>query len=219
MKNYAVILASGSSNRFGGNIPKQFVKLGNETILEKSIRAFEINSNITDIIVVINPDYIDMTKDLLLNKFSKLRSIITGGSTRQESSYNGVFAIRENEGNVLIHDAARPFVTQEIINNCLEKLKDEKAVGVAIKSVDTVIKIDESGYIQEIPQRNFLRRIQTPQGFNIETIKMAHDMARQDKSLLVTDDCGMVLHFNLAKIAVINGDECNIKITNQSDIK
>ena len=218
MKNYAIILASGSSNRFGGNIPKQFIKLDNETILEKSIKAFEINPNITDIIVVTNPDYLEMTKELLNDKFSKLKNIITGGATRQESSYNGVFSIHDNEGNVLIHDAARPFVTQEIINDCIEKLKTEKAVGVAINSVDTIVKINLDGYVEEIPQRNFLKRIQTPQGFYLETIKHAHDLARQDKTLLVTDDCGMVLHFNLAKIAIIPGDTCNIKITSKSDL-
>ena len=218
MKNYAIILASGSSIRFGGKIPKQFIKLDTETVLEKSVRAFEINPNITDIIVVTNPDYLEMTKELLGDKFSKLRKIVIGGATRQESSFNGVFSIKENEGNVLIHDAARPFVTQEIINNLLQKLQTEKAVGVAINSVDTIVKINLDGYIEEIPQRAFLKRIQTPQGFNINTIKHAHDLARQDKTLVVTDDCGMVLHFNLAKIAVISGDECNIKITNQSDL-
>ena len=218
MKNYAIILASGSSSRFGGELPKQFIEIDGKTILEHSVNAFEINENITDIIVVCNPDYIELSKEILSNKFSKIRHITTGGKTRQESSYIGVFLVEEDNANVLIHDGARPFVSQKIINDCIEGLKKFDALGVAIESNDTMIKLDEKGFICEIPQRASLRRIQTPQCFKADIIKKAHELAKEDKSLVVTDDCGMVLHFNLAKIAVIEGDNANIKITHQSDL-
>ena len=100
MKNYAIILASGSSSRFGGELPKQFIEIDGKTILEHSVNAFEINENITDIIVICNPDYIELSKELLLNKFSKIRHITTGGKTRQESSYIGVSLVEENEANI-----------------------------------------------------------------------------------------------------------------------
>ena len=219
MKNYAIILASGSSSRFGGELPKQFIEIDGKTILEHSVNAFEINENITDIIVVCNPDYIELSKEILSNKFSKIRHITTGGKTRQESSYIGVFLVEEDNANVLIHDGARPFVSQKIINDCIEGLKKFDALGVAIESNDTMIKLDEKGFICEIPQRASLRRIQTPQCFKADIIKKAHELAKEDKSLVVTDDCGMVLHFNLAKIAVIEGDNENIKITHQSDLQ
>jgi len=147
MKNYAIILASGSSNRFGDKIPKQFIKIEGQTILEKSIEAFEKNENITDIILITNPDYIEYTQNLVKDKFSKLRTIQAGGKTRQESSSIGVSLIEETEANVLIHDGARPFVSQEIITNCINALKTNNAVGVAINSNDTIIKLDENGYI------------------------------------------------------------------------
>ena len=194
MKNYAIILASGSSSRFGGELPKQFIEIDGKTILEHSVNAFEINENITDIIVVCNPDYIEL-------------------------SYIGVSLVEEDNANVLIHDGARPFVSQKIINDCIEGLKKFDALGVAIESNDTMIKLDEKGFICEIPQRASLRRIQTPQCFKADIIKKAHELAKEDKSLVVTDDCGMVLHFNLAKIAVIEGDNANIKITHQSDLQ
>jgi len=219
MKNYAIILASGSSNRFGDKIPKQFIKIEGQTILEKSIEAFEKNENITDIILITNPDYIEYTQNLVKDKFSKLRTIQAGGKTRQESSSIGVSLIEETEANVLIHDGARPFVSQEIITNCINALKTNNAVGVAINSNDTIIKLDENGYIAEIPNRNSLRRIQTPQCFKLSIIKTAHQKASTAKDLVVTDDCGLVLHFNLAKIAIIEGDETNIKITHKSDLK
>ena len=219
MKNYAIILASGSSSRFGGELPKQFIEIDGKTILEHSVNAFEINENITDIIVVCNPDYIELSKEILSNKFSKIRHITTGGKTRQESSYIGVFLVEEDNANILIHDGARPFISQKIINDCIEGLKKFDALGVAIESNDTMIKLDEKGFICEIPQRASLRRIQTPQCFKADIIKKAHELAKEDKSLVVTVVCGMVLHFDLAKIAVIEGDNANIKITHQSDLQ
>ena len=219
MKNYAIILASGSSNRFGDKIPKQFIKIDGETILEKSIKAFEVNDNITDIIVITNPDYIEFTQKLLGDKFKKLRQIHVGGKTRQESSSIGVDLVDDDDANILIHDAARPFVTQKIINDCVGALKENSAVGVAINSNDTIIKLDDDGYIQEIPQRSSLRRIQTPQCFKAQLIKEAHNKAKNEKDIVVTDDCGLILHFKLAKIFIIDGDECNIKVTHKSDLK
>ena len=219
MKNYAIILASGSSSRFGGELPKQFIEIDGKTILEHSVNAFEINENITDIIVICNPDYIELSKEILSNKFSKIRHITTGGKTRQESSYIGVSLVEEDNANILIHDGARPFVSQKIINDCIDGLKKLDALGVAIESNDTMIKLDKNGFICEIPQRASLRRIQTPQCFKADIIKKAHKLAKEDKTLVVTDDCGMVLHFNLAKIAVIEGDNTNIKITHQSDLQ
>jgi len=219
MKNYAIILASGSSNRFGDKVPKQFIEIDGQTILEKSVEAFEINSNITDIIVITNPNYIELSEKLLHNKFSKLRTIHSGGATRQDSSRIGVSLVNEDEANVLIHDAARPFVTQEIINNCIKELEHNNAVGVGIPSNDTIIKVDENNNIIEIPNRNLLKRIQTPQCFKLNIIKTAHQKALQEKDLVVTDDCGLVLHFNLAPIKIIDGNECNIKITHKSDLK
>ncbi len=218
MKNYAVILASGSSSRFGDKIPKQFIKIDEKTILEKSVEAFEINKNITDIIIVTNPDYIDLSEKLLLNKYEKIKKIVSGGKTRQESSRIGVSLVKEDEANILIHDAARPFVTQKIINECINNLEKYDALGVAISSNDTIIKINDEGFITEIPQRAALRRVQTPQAFKLNIIKKAHELAQNDKTITVTDDCGLVLHYNLAPIFVIDGDECNIKITRKSDL-
>lgn len=220
MKNYAIILASGSSSRFGGDLPKQFIKIDNKTILELSVEAFQKNENITDIIVVCNPLYIDLCEEILPKEiFTKVNTIITGGETRQKSSFIGVSLIKEKNAKVLIHDGARPFISQKIINNCLKKLDEIDAVGVAIPSNDTIIKVDENNYITEIPQRSSLMRIQTPQGFRASVIQEAHKLTNATPELTVTDDCGMVLHFNLSKIAIIEGEEKNIKITHQSDLK
>ena len=217
MKNYAIILASGTGSRSGLNIPKQFFKIKNKTLLEYSIEAFQFNEKIDAIIVVSNPDFIDLTKELSI-KYSKVINILPGGETRQKSSEIGVNSIQE-EVNVLIHDAVRPFVSQNIINECVEALKKYNAINVAIESSDTILEIDENNFIKSIPQRNILRRVQTPQCFKLNIIKEAHKLANCDKDFQPTDDCGLVLKYKLAPIYVVKGNESNIKVTYPSDLE
>lgn len=218
MKNYAIVLASGSSSRFEDELPKQFAQIDDKTVLEHCILAFENNPKITDIIVVCNPDYMELSKKILNGKFQKITAIINGGKTRQESSFLGISLVKEDNANVLIHDGARPFVSQKIIDDCILALEKFDAAAVAINSTDTIIKVDENEFISEIPTRNYLRRIQTPQAFKANIIKQAHNLAKNNPTVIVTDDCGMVVHFNLAKIKILQGDEANIKITFKKDL-
>ena len=133
LKNYAIILASGTGSRFGGEIPKQFLKINNKTILEISIEAFENNSQIDEIIIVITPEYRNLAEEILKkNYYKKVSKLLNGGKTRKDSSSVGVDSISEKEANVLIHDCARPFVSQRIINECVESLKKYQAINVAI---------------------------------------------------------------------------------------
>jgi len=220
MKYYAIILASGTGSRSGLNIPKQFYKIKNKTLLEYSIDAFENNSKIDSIIVVSNPDFIDLTKGVLdRNNYKKVKKLIAGGKTRQESSYNGVFAIDEAAAKVLIHDAVRPFISDEIINSCIYALENYDAVNVAIECSDTIIEVDDKNCIKNVPNRKTLRRCQTPQCFDLNLIKKAHNLAKEDKNFTATDDCSLILHNNLADIYVVEGSVNNIKITYPSDIK
>lgn len=217
MKNIAIILASGTGERVGLDIPKQFVKIAGRTVLEHTLDIFEKNNQINEIIIVTNNNYI---KDVqfIANQYSKITYIIEGGKTRQESSYKGLCSISEDNAKVLIHDAVRPFLSQRIINECLEALEKYDAVDVAVKSADTIIQINNKKIIENIPNRNDLRRGQTPQGFKLKTIKKAHELALLEKNIAVTDDCGLVLKFGLADIYVINGDDYNMKITYPIDI-
>lgn len=218
MKHIALILASGNGERFGENIPKQFYTFKNKTLLEHSIQAFEDNSNIDEIIVVTNPNFRDLTENILeKNQYKKITKLLNGGKTRVESSYIGTSAVDENS-NVLIHDAVRAFVTQDIINRNIEALKSHSAVGTAIDCIDTTVQINEQNLITNIPQRKFLKRIQTPQSFNAKIIQQAHKLAIENNDNSFTDDCGLVLKFNLAPIFIVNGDEINLKITQKSDL-
>ena len=220
MKTIAIILASGIGARVGLDIPKQFFEIKGKSVLEYSILAFHNHNKIDEIIIVSHPDYIFKVEEIVKNgNFNKVTQIIVGGETRQESAYNGINAVQEDNAKILIHDAVRPFVTSRIIDDCINTLNEFKAVNVAVESSDTIIEVDEENCIKSIPPRKCLKRVQTPQGFDLAIIKKAHELASQKKDLFFTDDCGLVKEFNLAKIKVIEGDENNIKINYPSDIK
>ena len=216
LTNYGIILASGSGTRYSSDIPKQFVKIAGKTVLEHTIDIFEKNERIDNIILVITPEYRHFAEEIILkNKFKKIIKILNGGNTRKESSYIGISSIVEKEANVIIHDCARPFLSQWIINDCLDALKIYSAVDVAIPSADTIIQVD-SDIISKIPNRKVLMRGQTPQCFKLSLLKRAHELSKNDENF--TDDCGLIIKYNLEKVYVVQGDNENIKITYPSDV-
>ncbi|MCL2887938.1 MAG: 2-C-methyl-D-erythritol 4-phosphate cytidylyltransferase [Elusimicrobia bacterium] len=218
INNCAVILASGTGKRSGLKIPKQFAVVDGRTVLERSIDAFESHPEINEIILVSAPKYLEKCKKIILkNKYKKVAKIIPGGQTRQQSAYAGISAAGNAE-NVLIHDAARPFVTERIITGCINALKKYKAAGTAVPSADTIIKVNKNMTVDSVLERGSLMRCQTPQAFKLKTIKKAHEFALKKNLAAATDDCGLVLHFKLAPVYVVPGDEKNIKITYPADI-
>lgn len=220
MKNYAVILSSGSGERAKLNIPKQFALITGKTILEHTLDVFDSHIEIDEIILVTNSRFFDKVNGILANnKYKKITKIIEGGATRQLSSYIGINAIGDVDANVLIHDAARPFINSKIISDCIEALKKYKAVNVAVESSDTIIEIDDNNLIKNVPDRKYLRRCQTPQCFSLKTIKTAHELAKQDNINNFTDDCSLILKYNLSEIYVVPGSIDNIKITYPIDIE
>ncbi|PKR86274.1 2-C-methyl-D-erythritol 4-phosphate cytidylyltransferase [Heyndrickxia camelliae] len=218
MKNHVIILASGNGERLGNHIPKQFIKISGKTIIEHTIEVFENNINIDEITIVVNPNYKTVMEDILLkNHYKKVKRLLNGGKTRKESSFIGLSGMNDSD-KVLIHDAVRPFVSERIINDCFKALERYNAVDVAITTADTIIKINEDELIEDIPDRNTLRRGQTPQAFRVGIIKKAHIMSQSDDFNSVTDDCGLVVKYNLADVFVVNGETKNIKITYKEDL-
>ena len=216
LKNYAIILASGSGSRYGSSLPKQFIKIKDKTVLEHTIEAFEKVLEIDEIIIVITPDYYNLANDILSkNNHKKVSKLLTGGEIRKDSSFIGINSIEDKEANVLIHDCARPFVTQKIISNCIENLEKYSAVNVAIPTTDTILEI-ENNIIKSIPNRTNLKSSQTPQCFKLSLIKKAHELSKNDNNF--TDDCGLIIKHNLADIFIVDGDVENIKITYPDDI-
>lgn len=218
-KTQLILLAGGKGERFGGELPKQFVKIAGRTVIEHTIDQIEKSESIDSVIIVVNEKFYDYMNDLLLrNHFLKVRKIIIGGRTRQESSYAGLSACDEDTENVLFHDAIRPFVSGKIIEDVVRALDTYEAVDVAIECADTIIEIDDKNIIEDIPKRRYLRRGQTPQGFRKDVIEEAYRRYFADGSLEVTDDCGIVREYGLADIYVVEGSGQNIKLTYREDI-
>jgi 2-C-methyl-D-erythritol 4-phosphate cytidylyltransferase len=218
-KNLAIILAGGSGIRLNKETPKQFIKLAGKPVIIHTIAEFANHPGIDHIFVVTNPEYIDQTVTLIEeNNFDKVKKVLKGGRTRQESSYTGVMAAEDNYENALIHDAVRPFVTIRLIDELISKLNRFAAVVPGIPSTDTILKISEEQIVREIPDRNFLKRAQTPQAFKFPLIKKAHDLALKNHLSNVGDDCSLVLEYNLCDIFFVPGSPENIKITYPRDL-
>ena len=253
MYNIAVILAGGIGARVGGNTPKQLLPLQDgKSVLEHAVDAFEQSPHIHEICIVMHPDYIAYAEQMLLaNAWQKVRHIIPGGKERWESSVQAIrvyyglnveslkFKGEENNCqlpiancpntiNLLLHDAARPFVSQEIIARVCEALEEHEAVTVAIPSTDTVYEMVD-GKVAHIPQRSTIMRAQTPQAFRLELIAAAYAKALGVDSLTAeacaeahlpaTDDCGIVHeHMPNTPIYIVEGEEQNKKITFKEDI-
>lgn len=216
MKNYGIILASGLGVRCNSDVPKQFVKIAGKTVLEHTIEIFEKSCCIDEIILVITPNYRHIVENILLkNNYKKISKLLNGGETRKESSSIAVKSITDEEANVIIHDCARPFLSQKIINACIKALETYNAVDVAIPSTDTIINV-KNRIINDIPKRSELMRGQTPQCFKLSIIKKAHELSQNENDF--TDDCGLVVKYNLSDVYVVDGEAENIKITYPEDI-
>lgn len=234
LHNIAVILAGGIGARVGGNTPKQLLPLSDgHSVLEHAVNAFEQSPYIHEVCIVMHPDYIAHAEQMLLaNAWQKVHHIIPGGKERWESSVQAIRQLgNEAKGeqvNLLLHDAARPFISQEIIARVCEALEEHEAVTVAIPSTDTVYEMAD-GKVARIPQRATIMRAQTPQAFRLELIAEAYtkalgadlcDMqACSACHLPATDDCGIVHeHMPQVPIHIVLGEEQNRKITFKEDI-
>ena len=221
----AVVLGGGTGTRFGAALPKQLLSLNGKTLVEHCVAAFagvpgaDGAPAIDEILLVMPPAYHDEAKRLV---GAQVSAIIAGGATRSDSvrnalAYIGIRYDRAGTG-VLIHDAARPLVTRQIIADCIAALRDYDAIGTAVPTSDTILTV-ENGVIAHVPPRETLYRAQTPQCFRLETILRAHALAAADPSFQPTDDCGVVLRYLPdTPVHIIPGSETNIKITHPSDL-
>jgi 2-C-methyl-D-erythritol 4-phosphate cytidylyltransferase len=219
--NIAVILAGGSGQRFGTALPKQFLPLAGRTVMDYSVEAFERNSGIDEIAVVMNADYLPQMQEIIdRNGWLKVRNLLPGGAERYLSTLAAINAYKSvDDVNLIFHDAARPAVSQRIINDVVTALQTHPAVAVAIPATDTVFEVtDDGGRITDIPVRSRLRCAQTPQAFRIDVIREAYRRALQDPNFTSTDDCGVLLRYcPEVTISVVQGDVSNRKLTYPDD--
>ena len=218
--NIAVVLAGGSGLRLGNDQPKQFLKVAGKKVIEHTIEAFEDAKNIDEICIVSRIDYIHEVENLVINNgYKKVKKILAGGKERYDSSLAAITAYTDNDDNLLFHDAVRPLITERIIDDCIKALQQYNAVDVAVKTTDTIIQVNTTQCINNIPNRNELYNGQTPQGFKRGTIAKAYELALQDPNFITTDDCGTVRRYLPNEpIYVVNGENFNMKLTYVEDL-
>ena len=221
----AILLAGGSGQRFGADRPKQFVRIGERTVLEHSLAAFEQSPHIDAILIVSHPQHLDEVRELLpSSQHPKLLSVVAGGAERQDSTLNALRALTQitdsplEQIRILIHDAVRPAVSQNIIERVCTALHTHQAANLVVPVTDTLLEVNDNGTTAAMPSRARFRRVQTPQGFHAATLQHAYDVALTDPNFQATDDCGVVLRYlPEVEIALVEGEQRNIKLPYPED--
>jgi len=210
----AVIVAAGSASRMGG-IDKVMAPLGGEPMIARTVRNFQECDAVSEIVVVTRPDLIEGIERYCM-RYPKLRAVVAGGKTRQESVSLGLDALSDGMKLAAIHDGARPFAAWQLIDRCIRAANTYSAAAPAIPVKDT-IKVVEGRIVKSTPDRSTLYAVQTPQVFDYDLLRGALTKAEQDGAQ-VTDDCSAVERMGMS-VKIVEGDERNIKITTPLDLK
>lgn len=219
-RRVVALLAGGTGTRMGSAEPKQLLEVGGRTLLEHALRAFHRHPLVAEVVVVMAPDHVDAARSVVAGGYGdKVVAVVPGGRTRTESTRAALAVIGEGACHLLVHDAARPLVTQRIITDCFEALATYPAVNVAVESTDTIVEVGADGLVSGTPPRDRMRRVQTPQGFRSGVLREAHARAAADPGHAATDDCGLVHRYLPDQpIVVVAGDERNLKVTTPVDL-
>ncbi len=210
----AVIVAAGSASRMGG-IDKVMAPLGGEPMILRTVRAFEDCETVKEIVIVTREDLMGPIAELC-SGFTKIRSVVQGGSSRQESVKLGLLAFSKEVRLAAVHDGARPLVSGELIDKVIRAAHSYGAAAPAIPVKDT-IKVFEGGFIAATPDRSTLRAVQTPQVMDRDLLLGALEKAEQEGTAL-TDDCSAVEHIGM-RVRLVEGEERNLKVTTPLDLK
>ncbi|MGI6585646.1 MAG: 2-C-methyl-D-erythritol 4-phosphate cytidylyltransferase [Gracilibacteraceae bacterium] len=216
--NTAIILAAGRGTRMNAGRNKQYLILKNKPILAHSIGIFQKCNLIDEIIVVINQDEEANCRINVIEKyqFNKVKKLVPGGDERQHSVYNGLMHVNSECDIVLVHDGARPLVTHDVIERCINELRSCEAVSCGMPIKDTVKIIDENRNVRVTPMRDSVWITQTPQAFKLEILLKAHNHALEEK-IICTDDAMLVEQLGI-NVRMVEGDYENIKITTPDDL-
>ena len=218
MRTVAIVPAAGSGNRMGRELSKQYLALGGMPLLVHTLNVFERCPVVDALLVVVPPSDVEAVRTEMLPRWSlkKLAGVIPGGKERQDSVRAGIEALERETELVVIHDAVRPFITVELIENCIRAAAEEGAATVGVPVKDTVKEVGADGRVMRTCDRNLLWLTQTPQAFRRDIIENAHRAAVRD-GYRGTDDTSLVERLGIA-VRMIRGDYGNIKITTPEDL-
>lgn len=210
-----VIVAAGSSNRMGTKENKIFLDLCGNSVIERTISAFIDIPEIFEIILVTKKEFFDSINNII-KRFPLNIKIVEGGSSREESTFNGLLNVCDKSNFVICHDGARPLVSKENILNVISELDNYKAVITGVKAKDTMKIVSSNLEVVSTPDRRSLYNIQTPQAFDKKVIIDGYKKFFEEDNF-VTDDSSVVEKLNV-RVKLVEGDYSNIKITTIEDI-
>lgn len=216
----AIVLAAGQGKRMGSRIQKQYLLLDGKPLLYYSLKAFE-QSRVDEIILVVSKGMIEYCEQEMIAPFGfqKVAKIVEGGRERYHSVYEGLKAASDAE-LVLIHDGARPLVTEKIIEDSIQAAAEYRACAVGMPVKDTIKIADENQYAVRTPERRLVWQIQTPQAFSYSLLKKAYDLLMSDETYQkgITDDAMVVETMLGVPIKLVEGSYSNIKVTTPEDM-
>lgn len=215
----AIIVAAGKGKRMERDYNKQYIPLGDRPVLAHTLQRFEKHEMIDEIIVVVAKGEVEFCRENISKKYkmSKVHKIIEGGKERYHSVYKGIKAVSKESEVIVIHDGARPFVTDHIIKESILSALSYGCAIVGMPVKDTIKIIDPKGFVKDTPKREYLWLVQTPQTFKKDLIVRAHEK-REKENLAVTDDAMLVEALGI-KVKMIKGSYENIKITTPEDLE
>lgn len=220
--NIAVIFAGGVGKRMHTrDLPKQFLEVYGKPVIIHTLEKFEQHNDIDAIVIACVKEWIPyMNKLIAENHLQKVKSIVCGGCTGQESIYNGLVAAKSiayEKAIVLIHDGVRPFITEQLISDNIESVKRFGSAITTSQVTETILVVDENGMITDVPHRSNSRVAKAPQSFYLEDILSVHDMARLEQRNDFIDSCTMMQHYG-KHLHLVDGPIENIKVTTPQDI-
>ena len=217
LRAVAVVVAAGEGKRAGAGVPKQFRLLLDRPVIAWTLDSFERSKLTNEVILVVPSGWTKKVRVDAIEKygFKKVSVLVVGGQTRQESVHRGFEKIKEKECVVCVHDGVRPFATPELIDRAIEAANVFGASVTAIPAKDTIKYTTDDGFVWWTLDRELMWAAQTPQCFKYKLLEAAFESAKKD-GFIATDDASLVERMG-EKIAIVQGEEENIKITSQLD--
>lgn len=215
----AIVLAAGKGTRMNSKIQKQFLEVEGKPVIYYSLKCFQESPLIRDIILVTGEESLSYCKEEIVKRFgfSKVKKVTAGGKERYDSVYAGLCAC-DNTDYVLIHDGARPFVTEEILERTCFAVKETGACVVGMPAKDTIKISDRNKMVESTPAREKVWLVQTPQAFRYSLIKESYESIRCKDMRGITDDAMIVEQESGVKVALVHGSYENLKITTPEDL-
>ena len=215
----AIVLSAGQGKRMGTSVQKQYIQIEGKPVVYYALEQFQKSELIDEIILVVGQGQEEFCRTEIVEKYAlnKVKAIVEGGAERYHSVFKGLSHI-SHDGYVFIHDGARPFITQDMIDRAYESVCQYQACVVGMPVKDTIKIVDEDQFTKETPNRSSVWQIQTPQVFETKLVKEAYSKLMDSENSQITDDAMVVETMLGKKSKLVKGSYENIKITTPEDL-